>query len=163
MKKVFYLTTILLFSAAFVACANNNVEVPEPPAFEIVQIESLSEINQRGADYFHGNGVEQSNEQAVYWYRQAAEQGYALAQDNLGWMYGTGTGVPRDDEQAVYWFRQAAEQGFANAQNNLGMMYQRGIGVEQDYEQAIHWFRQAGAQEHEAARESLLRLLQQED
>ena len=162
MKKVFYLASILLLPVILSACTNNEV-LPAPPTFEIVETESLEELNIRGSRYFHGDGVEQNNELAVYWYRQAAEQGLALAQDNLGWMYGTGTGVPHDDTQAVYWFRKAAEQGFANAQNNLGMMYQRGLGVEQDYEQAIHWFRQAGAQEHEAARESLRRLLQQQD
>ena len=161
MKKLFCLITALLFFATLTAC-NNEEELPPSPTFEIIAVESPAELNQRGADYFHGYGVEQSDELAVYWYRQAAEMGYALAQDNLGWMYGTGTGVPRDDEQAVYWFRQAAEQGFANAQNNLGMLYQRGIGVEQDYEQAIHWFKQAGAQGHEAARESLRLLLQQQ-
>ena len=163
MKKVFYLTTVLLFSTTFSACNNGNEDLPQAPVFEIVQVESPAELNQRGADYFHGNDVEQSDELAVYWYRQAAEQGYALAQDNLGWMYGMGRGVARDDTQAVYWFRRAAEQGHANAQSNLGSMYELGIGVEQNREQAIHWYTQAGIQEHEGARESLRLLLQQED
>jgi len=162
MKKFFCITIALLSSVILIACSDNE-EAPQPPTFEIVEIESPAELNSRGAMYFRGDGVEQSDELAVYWYRQAAEQGYALAQDNLGWMYGTGTGVPRDDTQAVYWFRQAAEQGFANAQNNLASMYQFGLGIEQDYEQAIHWYRQAGAQDHESARESLRLLLQQQD
>ena len=72
--------------------------------------------------YENGRGVEQDDEQA-FWYREAAEQGNAYAQCNLGWMYGNGRGVAQDDEQAVFWYREAAEQGHADAQYNLGWMY----------------------------------------
>ena len=34
--------------------------------------------------YDKGRGVEQDDEQAVFWYRKAAEQGNARAQCNLG-------------------------------------------------------------------------------
>ena len=40
-----------------------------------------------GRMYANGRGVEQDDEQAVFWYRKAAEQGHASAQFNLGWMY----------------------------------------------------------------------------
>ena len=36
-----------------------------------------------GYCYKHGNGVGQDNKQAVYWYRKAAEQGHADAQNVL--------------------------------------------------------------------------------
>ena len=35
--------------------------------------------------YETGNGVEQSWEQAVLWYRRSAEEGDARAMCNLGW------------------------------------------------------------------------------
>lgn len=44
---------------------------------------------------------------------QAAEQGNAQAQLNLGWMYANGQGVRQDDAQAAQWFRKASEQGDA--------------------------------------------------
>ena len=50
---------------------------------------------------------------------QAAEQGNAQAQFNLGWMYANGEGVRQDPVQAVQWYRKAAEQGLGNAQYNL--------------------------------------------
>ena len=159
MKKIFSLTIVLLFATVLIACTNNE-QVPLAP--EIVEV-NPSEYNRRGAMYFNGDGVEQSDERAVYWYRQAAELGHAQAQDNLGWMYGMGRGIEQDDAQAVYWFRMAAEQGFANAQSNLGAMYERGRGIEQDLEQARHWYTQAGVQGHEGARESLRLLMQQEN
>ncbi len=49
----------------------------------------------------------------------AAEQGYAIAQNNLGWMYQEGKGVQQDDAEAVKWYRKAAEQGNAEAQYRL--------------------------------------------
>jgi len=61
-----------------------------------------------------------------------AEQGFALAQFNLGFMYESGHGVPEDDKQAVKWYRLAAEQGYASAQSNLGVMYGNGNGVPED-------------------------------
>ena len=74
---------------------------------------------------------------------QAAEQGNAQAQFNLGVMYDQGQGVRQDDAQAAQWFRKAVEQGVAEAQYNLGVMYANGKGVHQDYAQAVQWYRKA--------------------
>ena len=90
--------------------------------------------------YRSGEGVSQDDTQAVNWFRKAAEQGYAKAQVNLGFMYRSGQGVPQDYAQAVNWFRKAAEQGIAVAQYNLGVMYYNGDGVSQDYAQTYAWF-----------------------
>ena len=68
---------------------------------------------------------------------QAAEQGFAAAQYNLGVMYDNGQGVRQDDAQAVQWYRKAAEQGHAKAQYNLGVAYINGQGVRQDDAQAV--------------------------
>ena len=76
-----------------------------------------------------GHGVPQDDKTAVKWYKLAAEQGHALAQYNLGWVYDTGKGVPQDYKTAVKWYTLAAEQGNARAQNNLGLMYDNGKGV----------------------------------
>jgi TPR repeat protein len=37
--------------------------------------------------YQHGRGVEQSDSEAVRWYRKGAEAGDARGMTNLGWMY----------------------------------------------------------------------------
>ena len=56
------------------------------------------------------------------WYRLAAEQGYTVAQSNLGWMYRKGKGVPQDYKTTVKWYRLAAEQGVClNAQSQSGL------------------------------------------
>ena len=79
--------------------------------------------------------------QAVYWYRKAAEQGYAEAQYELGYCYMGGNGVAEDETQAVSWYRKAAEQGHADAQLMMGHAYSRGSGVKQDYDIAISWYK----------------------
>ncbi len=71
-------------------------------------------------------------EQAFEWYRKAAKQGNAKAQNNLGIFYTAGGGVTNDPVQAVEWHRRAAEQGIANAQHLLGDCYKYGCGVEKN-------------------------------
>ena len=83
--------------------------------------------------------------------QQAAKQGDASAQYNLGVMYAQGKGVAQDDKQAVAWHRKAAEQGDAMAQFNLGVMYNTGSGVAQDYKQSYAWFSSAAANGHSNA------------
>jgi TPR repeat protein len=75
--------------------------------------------------------VSQDVSETVRLYRKAAEQGHALAQNSLGFMYENGRGVPLDDAEAVAWYRKAAEQGNDRAQHNLGLMYKKGRGVPQ--------------------------------
>ena len=84
--------------------------------------------------------------------RQAAEQGDATAQFNLGFMYANGEGVLKDNAEAVRWYRLAAEQGLASAQYNLGVMCAKGEGVLKDSGLAHMWSNIAGANGNEAAR-----------
>ena len=98
---------------------------------------------------------------AVEYYRKAAEQNYAAAQNSLGYAYANGQGIPADDRQAVAWYRKAAEQGLAVAQNNLGVMYWNGQGVPKDDQQAAAWFRKAAEQGLASAQSNLMRLTAQ--
>lgn len=84
-----------------------------------------------------------------------ASQGDAVAQYNLGVMYGKGEGVTQDYQEAVKWYRLSAAQGEAGAQYNLGNMYRDGKGVLQDYREALKWFRMAASQGKAAAQAHL--------
>src|SRR3546814_4450247 len=92
----------------------------------------------------HGRGVRPDYVAATAWYRKAAEQGYALAQTNLGAMYDHGRGVATDHAEAARWWRKAAEQGESHAQYNLGALYAGGRGV-------------ARSEEHTSELQSLMR------
>lgn len=79
-------------------------------------------------------------EAAAKWFRVAAEQGNAGAQEKLGSMYVDGRGVPRDYKEAIKWYRLAIVQGAEYAPQYLGYMYSEGLGVPQDYVRAHMWF-----------------------
>ena len=63
----------------------------------------LAQMFEKAWAYENGNGVEQDFEEAVFWYRVAAEAGYAPAQCNLARCYLRGIGVTQSDEEARKW------------------------------------------------------------
>ena len=73
------------------------------------------------ADYFvDGLLFAQDLSKAAFWYRKAAEQGYAPAQTNLGWLSFNGYDeVAPNRAAAVHWLREAAAQGNPAAVRNL--------------------------------------------
>tara|TARA_R110002020_G_scaffold55477_1_gene153847 strand:+ start:1130 stop:2221 length:1092 start_codon:yes stop_codon:yes gene_type:complete len=95
---------------------------------------------------------------AAKWYRDAAEQGHAVAQDKIGNMYYHGEGVSRDRDKAAEWFRQSAENGNSSAQYRFGLMYYFGENVTKDIDKATYWFRKAAGQGNAEAQQALQRL-----
>ena len=61
--------------------------------------------------YEKGQGVLGDYREAVKWYRKAAEQGDASAQNNLGVMYADGAGVLQDYVTAYAWANVAEANG----------------------------------------------------
>jgi uncharacterized protein len=104
-----------------------------------------------GSMYANGKGVEQNDEQALFWYRKAAGQGDRIAQSKLGGMYLLGHGVELDYKQAFYWALKAAEQGNRESQYLLGCLYHHGYGVERNIENAVSWYRNVANQNHKEA------------
>lgn len=103
--------------------------------------------NELGDCYSEGKkGAEINHKEAVKWYRKAAEQGFALAQENLGIKYANGRGVEKNDNEAVKWYRKAAEQGRASAQYLLGCCYDQGKGVVKSADEAAKLYRKAAEQ-----------------
>ena len=65
--------------------------------------------------YDNGEGVPQNYKLAAAWYRRAAEQGLAEAQDALGDMYYYGQGVTQNYIHAHSWYSLAAANGSLSA------------------------------------------------
>ena len=61
----------------------------------------------------------QDYSEAMRWFRKAADQGDALAQNNVGWLYAKGQGVPRDLSEARVWLQKAAAGGYEDAKKWL--------------------------------------------
>lgn len=83
---------------------------------------------------------------------EAANQGHAVAQANVGMMFDQGLGVASNPARAAEWYRLAAEAGNATAQFNLGALYYAGQGLKQDYDAAAQWFAKAAQQGDTEAR-----------
>lgn len=67
--------------------------------------------------YFGGEGIEQDDVKAAYWFEQAAKAGHAAAQDTLGYMYLNGRGLKKDRVRAYAWYSLAADNGIFLAKN----------------------------------------------
>ena len=68
-----------------------------------------------GNMYDSGQGVSQDYQEAVKWYRLAADQKKAHAQSWLGYMYENGKGVSQDYVLALMWLNLAVAQGDADS------------------------------------------------
>ena len=105
--------------------------------------------------YYNGQGVTQGYKEAMKWFRLAADQRFAVAQNNIGAIYYNGFGVTKNYQEALKWFRLAAAQGESVAQNSMGGMYYNGFGVTKNYQEALKWFRLAADQGNADAIENL--------
>ncbi len=72
-----------------------------------------------GTLYQIGLGVNRNMSEAVKWYKRAAIQGNASAQNALGVCYCNGDGITQDYNEAIKWFKKSAVQGNKKAVENL--------------------------------------------
>ena len=84
-----------------------------------------------------------------------AEQGYPLAECQVGYFYAQGLGVERDLDRALLWTRRAAEHGDRDGQFNLGCFYEEGTALARSMEPAVLWYQWAARQGHTEATERL--------
>ena len=80
-----------------------------------------------------------------------AEQGYPLAECQVGFFYLEGIGVEKDFEKALFWTERAAVHGDRDGQCNLAWIYEEGFGVEKNIEKVKYWYKQAALQGHDLA------------
>ena len=82
-------------------------------------------------------------EEAIRWFRSAADQGIAQAAYQLGLCAQRGIGMTPSADRAFDWYRQAARAGIANAQVELAFCYHAGTGCTKSASDAANWFFQA--------------------
>lgn len=82
----------------------------------------------------------EEDEEAVVWYRKAAEQGDAAGEFGLGLMYGKGEGVKQDESQAFRHFLKAAEKNYPPAMLAVAAAFRTGgMGQSVDVAKADEW------------------------
>ncbi|UTN77186.1 sel1 repeat family protein [Pseudomonas aeruginosa] len=100
--------------------------------------------------YRDGDGGPQDKTEAARWFRKAAEQGDAAAQNEMGVLYWRGEGVDQDRVKAGTWFERAAASGSEDAETNLGWFYlddSQGVYSATSDEEAALLDRYAGSRE----------------
>jgi TPR repeat protein len=135
--------------------------VPLEQAQQAAQTNDVTAQYYLGRIYWDGISVDQDYDEAVKYFRLAAERGFGAAQNTLGWAYNKGLGVPEDLVEAVKWYHKAADQGNTQAEINLAWLYAQGSygpnvvtnygpgvlvrsgGIAPDHELAETWMRKA--------------------
>jgi TPR repeat protein len=107
-----------------------------------------------------------NKQQAIEWYRRAAEQGHMKSQMALAVMYELGeAGSERGPDEAAVWYFSAARQGNERAMHRLGYFYERGPeacptdaacerperegrGLPKDDKEALKWYKKAAEEKN---------------
>jgi len=147
MHKFFLVISFLVLSSPLPAFAAS--EAPSPYAekklketFEKIKVDA----NQGRAEfqfylatlYRDGKGTEQSALKELYWYQQAAKQGYRPAIFNLGAMYFEGNGIERDVETGLTYLHWAHSLEYPPATEALGRIYVHGKnGAKKDLKKGL--------------------------
>jgi TPR repeat protein len=96
-------------------------------------------------------------DEAIKWYKRAAEQGYSISESNLAQMYERGIGVKQDIAEAKKWHRKAMERGSGEALYRLASLDEKSG----DYPEAIRLYRRGIRQDDYRAMISLGEMLEQ--
>ena len=135
-----------------------STELSGSSSYQPTQVGDADEWNNLGLAYQYGkDGKPKNYSEAARYYRMAAEQGHAGAQNNLGFCYHNGWGVPKDMTQAAMWYKKSADQGNAWGQSNYGTCLEFGWGVKKNLSAAIDMYCRAAAQGHASAKKHLKR------
>ena len=95
-------------------------------------------------------------QEAMPWFRKAADAGDAEAAYFVGALYYFGYGVAQDYKEAAKWYKQSALGGDAAGQYALGLIYESGRrGVDKNVTEAKLWYQKSADQGHEEAIERL--------
>jgi TPR repeat protein len=87
----------------------------------VMSLGSMSAWAEQKEDYDKANSYfnVKNYAEAALWFRKAAEQGNAVAQKNLGDLYGIGRGVPQDYITALMWYNLAEAAGYIAKNRDL--------------------------------------------
>lgn len=104
----------------------------------------------------YATGEEDNLQEAIHWFRTAAEKNDPDALYNLGTLYLNGYGVSQNHTKAFDLFEKASKQKWGEyAQLKIALMYMRGMGVPKNEEKALQIFRSGAEKSYPEAFMSL--------
>lgn len=90
-------------------------------------------LGYRDAQFHYAESLE--GDEAIDWYKKAAEQGHVDAMYELGYLHESD-----DQQKAFYWYNRAAQLGDCYAIAKVGDCYRWGKGVEKNEREAYKWY-----------------------
>jgi hypothetical protein len=113
------------------------------------EVRTLAESGDPGAQYelgtryHYGDGVPQSDPEAVKWFIRAAEQGHVVSQAMLGYFYWVGQGIPRDLNKAYFWSVLARAGGDEASKYRVeslasNMTHAQALAIQQEADMWLH-------------------------
>lgn len=117
--------------AAIAACQTAREAHPDMPHYTALLARSLAAAGRR--------------QEALNYYREAADRGNLRALVSLGLLIDTGDGVPRDPKAAAALYEKAAEGGSPDGAINLAVALMQGSGVRKDPGRAVALLKQAAS------------------
>ena len=118
---------------------------------ELVKSRDLDNMVTIGIAFAYGRELPQDHEQALQWYRLAADNGSADGQFLYGRMLDTDENESDEVEQEspFYWYLQAAVGGCREAMFILACAYFTGNGAENSPQEGLRWKQKADMKEYE--------------
>lgn len=112
-------------------------------------------------------GVQVDLDEAMHYFRLAANQGEYRAQYALGWRYADGVGVDKDYDMALYWCTKGADQGDVLSMFKAGQVLL--LAAQEKYgdtqlpgkspiPRALNWYYKAAAKGYEPAKKKIAKL-----
>ncbi|MDO4548583.1 MAG: Hsp70 family protein [Clostridia bacterium] len=96
----------------------------------------------------HKLETEKKNNEALWQYKQAADQGSAEAMYRAGCFYEEGNnGANQNYDKALEWYQKAADCDHAEAMYKMGLFYEYGKGVSKDDKKALALYLQAAGRD----------------
>jgi uncharacterized protein len=105
-----------------------------------------SVLFEKGMNALMGSSSSRSGANAIAYFRDSADLGYAPAQVVLGYFYETGVNTTADPRQALELYKKAAQQGDPLAQWLAGRMIYLGEAGSRDLNEATNWLEKSSSQ-----------------
>ena len=107
-----------------------------------------------GKEFYYGWNVPQDLDRALRYLTVASENGDAISQFTLGFMYRSGRGTKPDRDRALKLFLSAAEQGIPEAMYNVAKLL-LAKDFEKNKDEALAWLRRSANAGYDAASDML--------
>ena len=101
----------------------------------VVFSQTAEEYFKKGEEYYRSKDFQN----ALLYYKKAAEMNHSKAMYNIGDLYSSGKGVVKDKQEAFKWYKRGAEAGDSYAQYQLAKFYCEGRSVNPDAAECYAW------------------------